>query len=571
MARQRTHIHRAPPSPQKNGRNGRPMFYGGPDPITLNRMEAMVNNLRTVSMEWERRRGGAGGIDPRRNIWEECGYPADNLSAEEYKDLVDWEPIAAVVNDIYPLESFQSIPEVYEIENGKIQSAWERAWYELPLRMGREESYFDAQYSCGLAPDLLCADIVSGISRYGVLLIGLNDQLDLEEPAFNDRWWEGQGASTASPNPKRDRYDPKRQVTFLRSFPEHLASIDAVVEDGRDRRAGWPEYYSITFHDWSESSGLSSIAESSRLSTRVHWTRVIHLADRWHTATSSPVYAIPRCKPVLHPILDIQKVRGGSAEMYWLAAFMGLHFGTHPQLGADVDVDVEGLKDMYEEWRNGLQRAIYTNGMFVDNLSPQSVDPKPFIEVHVDAIAIKTRTPKRILAGSERGELASGDDKKKWNNRLDSRNRLHVDPNLNQALPNRLVNLGVLPRPEQGLKVFRPDLSVLSEDERAKVLLTKTQAYAAYVQSGMNQMVPEFDYMTSFDDMDEDAAQVIIDRAGEAQLEAEEEAQALADEHGLEPAPPEGFQKPEPDPVELERAKAEARAKVGPTPNGEGG
>lgn len=510
----------------------RPIFYGGPDPITLNKMSSLVTNVRTMQREGL---AGISQVDPRRDLDDECGYPKNDLTSEEYRDLIDYEPVAAIVNEIYPLESWQAPPTLYEDEDAETETDFELAWDALPDSMGIEPSHHSEEEASILWQLFLQADVLTGYGRYGVMLLGLDDGKQLSEPV----------------TPRKGM-----QLTYVRVFPEYLARIASFDMDINSRRYGYPLTYWICFADINSRS--ESQVNEPYQTLQVHWSRVIHITDTWHTACSSPVFGVPRCRPVRNPLLDIRKVRGSSAEMYYKGAFPGIHFGTHPSLGADVNVDSGELRDMYEEYINGLQRAIYTQGMTADALAPQVVDPSPQILVQIEAVCMKTRTPKRIFIGGEMGERSSEEDRKKWNGRLQSRQTLHNTPKMVTPLANRLINLGVLPTPKDGFRVTWPDIASLTEAEKSTILLTRTQAYSAYVTGGIESVIPPLEYMTKFDGMDEEEAQSIIDAAEANQEVLDEENQLLADEQGLLPEV-EGFKEPTPDPIELEEAKAKAK------------
>lgn len=108
-----------------------------------------------------------------------------------------------------------------------------------------------------------------------------------------------------------------------------------------------------------------------------------------------------------------------------------------------------------------------------------------------------------------------------------------------------------------GYTIQWPDLDSMTAKDKAQVFSTRVGAYAQYLQSGMEQHVPPMDFMTQFDSMTEEEAETILENAVEhqelmlAEQEEEarlaaEEAQALADEQGFDPTPPDGFEKPEP-------------------------
>lgn len=522
----------------------RPMFFGGPDPITLNRMEAMVNNFRTMQGEWLRRRGEGPEGDRRRNYSDEFGYPDHEWNAEEYRDLINCEPLACLANELFPIESWGIPPSVYETEDEGTDTDFEIAYRELPKHFGGEPSYFAMEQDTSLLATYLCADILAGEGRHGVIILGVKDGKDLSEPCTRKK---GQ------------------RLKWVRALPEYLARVSSFDTDPRSDRIGLPETYEVTLSDPKNNTGQG--INENHTTTAVHWSRVVHIVDKWHTAPTSANFAVPRLKVPRDCILDYRKARGSSAEGYYKACFVGVHFGTHPQLGADVNVNIDSLKDMWEEYQNGMQRALFTNGMAVDQLTPAVIDPNPFLLAQLQAVCLLLRVPMRILMGSERGELASGDDKIKWNNRLASRQGGHNTPNIIVPFVNRLINLGILPEPKEGYRVWWPPMSSLTPEQQATVLLTKTQAYAQYVMNDLQSVVPPLDYMTKFDDLTKPEAEAIIEAAEDLQLDLEEEAQERADELGLVPdMSEEGFKEPPLDPdeenaraVELEKAKAKAR------------
>lgn len=523
MARNRVHTRTAPPA----RRAERPLFYGGHDPITLNRVEALVNNLRTMQGAWLRDRGRGPEDDRRRNLDDECGYPSQEWASEDYKDLINREPLACLCNELYPVESWSVLPNIYETEDAERGTEFETAWDELPQGMGAERSHYGMEQGNPLYATMLTADILAGEGRHGGILLGVQDGKMLSEPAV---------------------YRKGQRLAWVRAFPEYLCRVTSFDMDEKSRRFGMPLSYDVTFSD-PRDTATTGINENYTTTT-VHWSRVVHIVDRWHKASTSANFADPRLRVVRDPILDVRKIRGSGAEGYYKACFVGLHFGTHPSLGADVDVQIEQLRDMYEEYVNGLQRGVFTNGMQVDQLMPGVVDPNPHILASLQAISMLLRIPMRILMGSERGELASGDDKIKWAARNNSRRHGHNTPNIVVPFVNRLINLGILPVPKEGFRVWWPEQETMTQKEKAEVLLTRTQAYAQYVANDIQAIVPPLDYMTKFDTMDEETATSIIEASEEIQAEQEAEVQKQADELGLVPdLTAEGFREPPPEPV----------------------
>lgn len=523
----------------------RPLFYGGPDPIALFRMEKMVQQLQVLEArrhsdsamfreanDLARRTSptangeapdltanGPNGpinggpfprslerqiwwaqddLDPRRSIDAECGYPG-YIAPEGYKALIDREPIAAVCNELYPEESWSGWPTVYDADRDSVVSEFEQAWADLPMLLDPEPNYYGDERGNTIYEKLLLADKLAGYGRYGAVLLQFDDDTeDLTDPVL----------------PKKGR-----KLINIRPFPEHLARIsmfDMAMTDGdgpnrrTNRRYGLPSRYMVYFSDPQDMSRTG--INENYTARQVHWSRIVHVADMWAHPSSSQVFAIERLRPYLNPIMDIRKVRGGSAEMYWKGAFAGHHFGTHPSLGPDVDVDNEGIKDAYQEYWNSTQRLLISSGMTIDNLAPQVVDPTSQLLVQYTALAVKLRCPLRVLMGSEIGQLASGQDSVRWYKRLASRQHEFITPKLLCPFINRLINLGVLPKPvKTGYKIHWPDPSMLSPTEKADVFLKRMQAYQFYVSGGVAQVIPPIELMTKFDGMDQEEAQAVLD------------------------------------------------------------
>jgi hypothetical protein len=244
----------------------------------------------------------------------------------------------------------------------------------------------------------------------------------------------------------------------------------------------------------------------------VHWTRVIHIADN---LASSESFGVPRCRPVLNPLLDIRKVRGSSGEMYYKGAFPGLSAETHPQLGGDVSIDIDKLKDAQEQFWNGLQRTMASTGMHMNMLAPTVVDPTPQIEVQIDSICIKLSCPKRIFVGSERGELASSQDERAWKGRVTDRQNGYLTPRVIVPFVDRLIEVGVLPEPSDGYCVEWPNIYSLSDTEKAAVGLQRTQAITTYAEHAGDSVVEPMDFFTRLLGYSEEEAQAMVDTKAE--------------------------------------------------------
>lgn len=461
-------------------------IYGSADPMVLWRLqEISTNMLSNVEKIFSSRQEAlTRSLDPRRSIYDECGFPRGRQSAQYYKDLYDRDAIAARVVEILAKLMWQVQPKVYENEKSKTKSVFEQDYYDLCRSLYTEQSWFQDEEGNGLVEAWLRADIISGIGQYGVIYLGIDDGLPLDQPAnFNP------GKKT-------------RNLTQIRVFPESLADIVS-YDTTESPRKGKPEFYNLTFND------PTNVATGIGLGTntvQVHWTRVIHIADISHQAQSSDIFATPRMEPVLNHILSLQKPYGASAEGYWKSCFTGLSIETHPSLGGDVTLPNKAkFTNMMEDFQNSLQKYIVLMGMTAKPIAPVVTDPKPIIDTHIEAICIKLDVPIRKFKGSERGELASSDDDTDLNRTLRARMCNYGTPRIIVPTINRLIQLGVLTAPK-GYSVHWPDLEKQSDQEKADVATKLTQAMGVFVEKGLDSYMTSEDFFSAMLGFDEEEA-----------------------------------------------------------------
>jgi hypothetical protein len=334
----------------------------------------------------------------------------------------------------------------------------------------------------------------------------------------------------------------ERKLLYMRPFDESLVQVVRYEWNAANPRFGQPVMYRVTLNDPREVHAGIGLPLATVF---VHWTRVVHLFDN---RGASEVFGRPVMREVLNNLYGLRKIYLADPEAYWRAAFTILSFETHPQLGGDPDIDLQGTKDQLENLVNSSQRQLVSRGGTLKSIAPAVVDPTPHIAAQIEAICICIGVPVRVFKGSERGELASSQDDASWNDRLRSRQNYYLTPSVIVPFVDRLIMCGVLPEPD-GYSIEWPDLDSLNDTDKAQILLQRTQAYAQYVGGGVEQVIPPRHYMTLFDQLSGDEADEIIDEAEKKQEEQQQENEDLAAEHGMIPTPPPGFEHPQPPPV----------------------
>lgn len=326
---------------------------------------------------------------------------------------------------------------------------------------------------------LMRADRLAGIGRYGVIVIGVRGQ-KLNEPL--------------KPNSLKGQKD----VLYLTPYSEGSAQIQTWQTREDNPRFGKPLMYQISIGGGG--AGWSTGDQGGFYRTRqVHWTRVIHIAD---DALEDEVYGTPRLEACFNRLYDHEKVVGGAGETFWLGAYRGPVFNVAdsdkfeiPTSPVDTTEDEAATKTKMEEYMHGLMRTLRVEGYDVS--WPPTISPRPteMVDAILSDISTATGIPKRILQGSERGELASSQDEGNWNSLITSRRTNFAEPMILRAVIDRLIQAGALPAPQDDYVVEWPNLFELTAAEKMDIAGKTAAAIAAYAPPGMAESVvpaPEF-------------------------------------------------------------------------------
>jgi uncharacterized protein len=391
-----------------------------------------------------------------RDIYKECGYK-ESISVSDYSTMYHREGIARRVVRVFPDESWAVHPIIFENKDGD-DTAFETEWKKLLV----QNKIFHYLHR---------ADVLSGIGRFGVILLGIDDGKDLRLPV------SGIDYNTAEAT-KKNSY----KLLYIKTFDESVISISAREMNPNSPRYGFPTLYRIKFESTDEKEGFSA---------QVHWTRLIHIADN---REGSEIYGSPRMKPVYNRLYDILKILGGSGEMFWKGGFPGISLETHPDF-ANATIDTDAIKEQMESYMNGLQRYLATQGITVKHLPSQVASPKEHLEANINHIAMTLGVPLRLFLGTEEAKLASSQDKYTWNSRLSQRQTTYLTPYVIRPFIDRLINFGVLPA-TNNYEVQWPDLNVFTDREKADVAKVMTESLSRYVADGISSVMPLEKYLS---------------------------------------------------------------------------
>ena len=366
----------------------------------------------------------------KRDIYEILGYERDP-DFESFYALYQRAGISRRIINAPVDASWRGLPEIVEKE--KRDTDFEKAWNEIVL-------------SKKIYSKIRRSDKLSRIGQYSVLLMGFDDGADLSKPVKK-----------------------AGELLYLQPYSEDSAEIDIIEDKVSNERYGLPNTYKIK---------LSNLSDGTEVTPKiVHHSRIIHISE---DLLVNNIRGEPVLKCIFNNLHNIELISGGSAEMFWRGALPGLAFKAEEgaQFGSDDELDE--LEDEIQEYLLGLKRYLRIQGVDVEQLSPQVADPSSHIAVQIDIIAGTIGMPKRILIGSERGELASSQDQVVWNRQMDERRQDFCEPVILRPLIDRLIEFGVLPEPRNDYTIKWKSLT--QETEHAKSLMGKlrTDALVAY-------------------------------------------------------------------------------------------
>lgn len=441
-----------------------------------------------------------------RKHYQIFGWPL-SPDYNTYYHLYKRNGLAKRIIKAYPKATWRMGPAISDGVVSNVDSPFEKAWRELENR--RKIFHY-----------LERADRLAVLGRYSILFMGFNDGItgyeQLENPV---------GAMSGGGNP----WD---KLLYFQPYGEDKVKVLEWEEDYGNERFGMPRIYQISV---SSPSMMGSVVFNRTV--RVHWTRVLHLAE---DTLESDLEGDPGLEAGLNLILDLEKTLGAAAEAFFQQWPPGMKITSQKDTTINIE-DFQGAgegKEVIEDFMHGVKRWLVMNGMDVEPIKPELGDPTRVVDPLLDLLAGATGIPKRILIGSERGELASTQDETNWNERIAERRNDYAEPTILRPLVQSLLDKGILPPPTNGeFQVEWPENVSLGEDKRAEIAERKSNALNRYVSvPGSNEVVPEDVFLSEVMGF----SQEVVDKIQQARQEvwAKESREMLEDEEDEEPENP---------------------------------
>lgn len=400
----------------------------------------------------------------KRDLYVSCGYPKELVVA----DLVNRyqrQDIARTAVTAYPKAVWRRPPEIFDSENTKIETEFEKGWKKLvqnkKLRLWQRFRRLET----------LCE-----MGSFAVLIMGFKD--------------------TNAANQELEVKEAS-ELLYLQTYGEAHVSIKESDKDPSSARYGLPVMYTIK----------PDSKETSSLTRDVHYTRVIHASA---DSLTSDVTGDPIMELIYNRLQDLEVVTGGGSEMFWRGAFggMALKMPAEAELSEQSKTD---LKSEVEAYQMGLSRVMRLVGVEPQQFSPTMANPQPLVSCILRLIAAATGIPERILTGSERGELASNTDQENWDSHVDERRTTFSGPMLLAPFVDRLIEVGILPAAkDEEYKIEWPEINAPNKKERMEVAKLELEAYNAYI-GGANQVLPFDQFLVNVLGKTQDEADAIME------------------------------------------------------------
>jgi len=432
----------------------------------------------------------------KRDYYETLGYDKV-LDAEKYHLRYERQDIASRIVNAYPDETWRLEPTVFEDETDN-DTPFELAWKDLVKRLR-------------VFHHLHRADILACLGRFSVLFLGFNDVSSIQ--------------GLQSPVSRREG----RTVNFLSGYSERHVAVIELDNNISSPRFGLPLFYEIDFDRGGTDGQVRPQIQSSIGRQKVHWERLIHIAD---DVLEDDVYGIPKLRPVYNLLDDLMKVIGGGGETFWRNARKDLLI----EVNSDAHLTAserEAMSDRVEEYMHDYQRFLGLEGATGKALPVEVASPEAHFKCIMQLISGTTGIPSRVLLGSERGELASSQDAVNWAQQNMSRQRSYAEPTVLRSFIDRLIATRVLLTPREGVEGYSVEWQpLLTEDESEKAtrIMQLTSAISTYAGGAASAFVPVAEYREQILGWDAESPyepeEVMDARESAEDDEAEEEAES---------------------------------------------
>lgn len=384
-----------------------------------------LKNLTNPSAwSWRTRLANIAGytFKGQRDFYKTLGYQRE-LDVVWYRARFTRNEVANRIVKALPNATWRGGAELWEDDDPNKETPFEEAFRLFDERL----HFWDVLHR---------ADVLAGIGRYAIILIGAPG--DLDTPLEN-----------AKPE----------EILYLQPYGEDDAVIQLFETDVTNSRFGLPLFYTVKRTSMNSTGALNQ----ATVGKRVHWTRAFHVVDG---LLDDRIYGEPRLQCIWNRLDDLEKVAGGGAEAFWRRADQGIQFNVDETQDVDPDskLDFEG---QINEFEHGLKRYLLTRGVTATPLGSDVADFQSPVTALISLICAGVGIPQRVLMGSEQGKLAAKQDRGNWDDRVSDRRESWAGPMVVRPFVDYFTKLGALPETSEPYLVKFPELKVLDDEQKS--------------------------------------------------------------------------------------------------------
>ena len=389
----------------------------------------------------------------KRDIYKILGYPNDIEYNAYYAKYIRQDIANAIINK--PINATWRgdvwLVEKDDEELSQLEKGWRQLYIDFKLK-----SIFKR------------VDILTSLGGYSVLFLGFNDISNNE----------------LLKTPLREG----AKLIYLKPYGRRAVTISKYDQNPFSPRFNKPLYYAISVN-----------VGNTQKTVQVHYSRVIHITQ---FTIDNENEGAPVLEKVYNRLMDLEKIVGGSGEMFWKNA--------RPGYQANVDSDYtlsesakKALEAQIDEYEHELRRMLVNEGVKWEALTQNVADPLNSVLVQIQMISAATEIPMRILIGSERGELASSQDVETWLSLIQDRREEYINSYILRPFTDHLIEYGVLPETKEYYTFKWSDLFTKSDKDKAEIGKLRSQALKEYSSSGISTDLVSplnfFQYFLGFD------------------------------------------------------------------------
>ena len=240
------------------------------------------------------------------------------------------------------------------------------------------------------------------------------------------------------------------------------------VSDYFDKDWNKPKYYELN------PSALESMQTTNAEQYNLHRSRVFVVTN----AVGAQIEGTPALEAAFNALFDANKIRGASSEGYRKNAQQrGIISAKNDKAAQTMSnpQNMTALDEKIDDWINNFNSVLSSGGVDFQSVQSNITDPTGAFTIAIQEACAAERIPVTELIGFMTGERSSTENSSAFSKSLRSTQNNEYAPTIIKFL-EWLVELGVLPKPSNEIKIKWPDIAEPSKSEKLANAKTMIEA-----------------------------------------------------------------------------------------------